>query len=246
MFLMTQKWAILMNLKTDQNPIYVIPPTEEQQYEEFMKGKVIITIPAYDGFKDTTPVQVIAFNYGVPLPTSGSPADISISIVGGVSGTGEVISHSGYIKDGYYYGHARVTRELNPGLNTIIVKVTSDDVTYSASRVIERVIGQVDEDGDGIDDRTGLPIWPEYPDYGDSNAPQPPEEGATILDYIKYLTDSFMYAMNQLVTMIKGFMRGLSQITQVFSQFFSFMPTQFSAVIILGLIMAVILRVLGR
>ncbi len=214
--------------------------------EEFIKGKVIITIPAFDGFKDTTPVQSISFIYGVPLPTSGSPDDISISIEGGVSGSGEVISHSGYIRDGYYFGHAKVIRELNPGVNMIIVKVTSNGVTYSAKREIERIMGQVDEDGDGIDDRTGLPIWPEYPDYGDSNTPQPPEEGATIIDYIKYLTDSVLYAMKHLVTMLKGFMGGLAQLTQVFSQFFAFMPAQFSAIIILGLIMAVILRVLGR
>ena len=236
----SEAWAPLEEVPVED---IEAPPTD---YEELIKGKVVITIPAYDGFKDTTPVQVIAFNYGVPLPSSGSPDDITIKIEGGVSGTGQVIGQSGYVKDGYYYGYGKVTRELNPGVNTIIVKVTSNGVTYSASRVIERLIGQVDEDGDGIDDRTGLPIWPEYPDTGDDNAPQPPAEGATIFDYIKYLTDSVMYAMNQLVLMLKGFMGGLAQLTQVLSQFFTFMPTQFSAIIILGLIMAVILRVVGR
>ncbi len=222
------------------------PPTGYDEIEEFLKGKVIITIPAYDGFKDTMPVQVIWFNYGVPLPSSGNPADISISIEGGVSGSGEVISQSGYISDGYYYGHVKVTRELNTGVNTIIVKVKSNDVTYTASRVIERLIGVIDEDGDGYDDRTGLPIWQEYPDIGDDYAPQPPGSEATIIDYIKYLVDSVQYAMSQLVAMLKGFMGGLAQLTQIFTEFFSFMPTQFSGIIILGLIMAVILRVVGR
>ena len=52
--------------------------------------------------------------------------------------------------------------------------------------------------------------------------------------------------MNQMLVMLRTFMGGLAQLGQVFRSFFSFMPPQFSAIIILGLIMAVILRVIGR
>ena len=223
-----------------------LPPTN---YEEHMKGKVMITIPNRDYFSDTTSIQVIGFSYGVPMPSSGKASDISIKVEGGITGTGEVISHTGYVKDGYYYGNCRVTRELEIGNNTIVVKVTSGGLTYSATRIITRLQGQVDEDGDGIDDRTGLPIWPDYPNNWDGATDGPPllpGENATIFDYIKWFADSILYSMGLLVTTIKGFMGGLGQISRMFGEIFVWIPKELIAIMILGVCMTVVLRVVGR
>jgi hypothetical protein len=222
-----------------------VTPTEK----ELMRGRVQITLPMYDGYQDTTPVQAIWFNYGVPVPTSG---EVEIQVTGGIAGTGEtLLADVQEGNDGYTYGWYRITRELEVGENTVTITVSSNGQSYSASRVIIRLQGQVDEDGDGIDDRTGFPVWPDDPNnlggVGSIDGPPPlPGENATIFDYIKWFADSVLYSMGLLVTTIKGFMGGLGQISRMFGEIFVWIPRELIAIMILGLCMTVILRVVGR
>jgi hypothetical protein len=214
------------------------PPTEEQQYEDFVKGKLIIFIPAADPYKTNKNYVSVWFNYALPHIEGEIPV---LSFTGG-----NWVKQSGktWVKDGYIYGEYNYHVGVELGENLLSVSANYDGV-YSDTLTVIRT-GFVDEDGDGFDDNTGEGWWPS-PDEADwGGVPQPPGEDATIFDYIKYLSDSLVYSMNQMLVMLRSFMGGLAQLGQVFRSFFSFMPPQFSAIILLGLVMAVILRVVSR
>jgi len=209
-------------------------------------GTVLITLPVYDGYVSSDDLESVSFTYKVPLPASGDENDINYRVSGGISGTFQVIADHRVVSGNNVNGKVSGVYRFSEGDNVMKVVVTSPgEGSWFAERLITVVRGYVDEDGDGYDDRTGKPIFPPYPDTGDG-PPQPPGPDATIFDYIKYLVDSVLYSMSQLVIMLRGFMSGLTQFTQILSQFFSFMPAQFTGIIFLGLIMAVILRVVGR
>lgn len=216
------------------------PPTEEQQYEDFVKGKLIIYIPAADPYKTNKNYVSVWFNYALPH-IEGEIPELSFS------GGNWVKQYSKtWVKDGYIYGEFNYHVGVEMGESIISVSANYGGKVYSDSLNVIRT-GFVDEDGDGFDDNTGEGWWPspDESDWGDG-VPQPPGEGATIFDYVKYLSDSLIYAMNQMLVMLRSFMGGLAQLGQIIRSFFSFMPPQFSAIIILGLVMAVILRVVSR
>lgn len=215
------------------------PPTDEQTYEDFIKGKLIIYIPAEDPYRTIKNYVSVWFNYALPYVEGETP---SLSFNGGnwVKQYGKT-----WVKDGYIYGQFNYHVEIELGESVVSVSANYNGKVYSDSLTVIRT-GFVDEDGDGWDDNTGEYWWPS-PDEADwGGVPQPPGEDATIFDYIKYLSDSLIYAMNQMLVMLRSFMGGLAQLGQVFRSFFSFMPPQFSAIILLGLVMAVILRVVSR
>lgn len=212
-----------------------VVPTED----EFYKDSLRIIIPAEDGRKTNRDYISLWYQYAIPITES----NINVTITGGTYTKPE--SNKQWEKDGYLYCEANVHVGLALGENDITVILTTDSRTLSDSRLVIRS-GFVDEDGDGWDDNTGEGWWPS-PDESDwGGVPQPPGEDATIFDYIKYLSDSLVYSMNQMLVMLRSFMGGLAQLGQLFRSFFSFMPPQFSAIILLGLVMAVILRVVGR
>ena len=232
----TQVWKDAGDMKSVQGGSSDIVPVTPPE-AEYLKNELRITIPAEDGRKTNKDYISIWYQYCLP---SGPD---SINITGGKYTRHE--SAKEWVKDGWYYGEVNVHQYLNMGENLITVTAIADGKTYSDSRIVYRT-GFIDEDGDGWDDNTGEGWWP-TPDESDwGGVPQPPGEDANIFDYIKYLSDSLIYAMNQMLVMLRSFMGGLAQLGQVLRSFFSFMPTQFSAIILLGLIMAVILRVVGR
>jgi len=214
------------------------PPTEEEKYEDFIKGKLIIFIPAADPYKTNKNYASVWFNYALPHIEGQTPA---LSFTGG-----NWVKESGktWVKDGYIYGEFNYHVGVEMGENLLSVSANYGGV-YSDTLTVIRT-GFVDEDGDGYDDNTGEGWWPSPDEESWGGVPQPPGEDATIFDYIKYLSDSLVYSMNQMLVMLRSFMGGLSQLGVVFRSFFSFMPPQFSAIILLGLIMAVILRVVSR
>jgi hypothetical protein len=214
------------------------PPTEEQIYEDFIKGKLIIFIPAADPHLTNKNYVSVWFNYALPHIEGETPL---LSFTGG---NWVKQSSKTWVKDGYLYGECNYHVAVEMGESLLRVSADYGEV-YSDTLTVIRT-GFVDEDGDGWDDNTGEGWWPS-PDEADwGGVPQPPGEDATIFDYIKYLSDSLIYSMNQMLVMLRSFMGGLAQLGQVFRSFFSFMPPQFSAIILLGLIMAVILRVVSR
>lgn len=216
------------------------PPTEEQTYKDFIKGKLIIYLPVADPYTTNKNYASVWFNYALPHIDGEIP---SLSFTGG---NWSKESGKTWVKDGYIYGKFNYEVFVDMGENYLSVSADYDDEVYSDTRTVIRT-GFIDEDGDGYDDNTGEGWWPSpgETDMGDG-VPQPPGEDATIFDYIKYLSDSLVYSMNQMLVMLRSFMGGLAQLGEVFRGFFSFMPPQFSAIILLGLIMAVILRVVSR
>jgi hypothetical protein len=216
------------------------PPSEEQIYEDFIKGKLIIYIPAADPYRTNKNYVSVWFNYALPHNEGEIPL---LSFTGG-----NWVKESGktWVKDGYIYGEFNYHVGVELGESLLSVSANYGGKVYSDSLTVIRT-GFIDEDGDGWDDNTGEGWWPS-PDESDwgEGVPQPPGEDATIFDYIKYLSDSLVYSMNQMLVMLRSFMGGLAQLGEVFRSFFSFMPPQFSAIILLGLIMAVILRVVSR
>lgn len=221
------------------NGIYHDPENTDNYINDYLK----IYLPVAQEVVTNKDYHSIWFRYAIPTPDEGSSA-ISFNVSGGTHTTWE--SHKKFEKDGYTYGDVNIHQGLEMGTNEITVTASANGKTYSDSRMITRK-GFVDEDGDGYDDNTGEGWWPnpDESDWGDG-VPQPPGEDGTIFDYIKYLSDSLIYSMNQMLVMLRSFMGGLAQLGEVFRSFFSFMPPQFSAIILLGLIMAVILRVVSR
>ena len=163
----------------------IYPPPEEQIYEDFIKGKLVIFIPAADPYKTNKNYASVWFNYALPHIEGQTPA---LSFTGG-----NWVKESGktWVKDGYIYGEFNYHVGVELGENLLSVSANYGDV-YSDTLTVIRT-GFVDEDGDGYDDNTGEGWWPrpDESDWGDG-VPQPPGEDATIFDYIKYLSDSLV------------------------------------------------------
>lgn len=131
--------------------------------------------------------------------------------------------------------------EIPDGEHTVRVELLYDGETVSFDDVtVERLVGFVDADGDGIDDRTGRadanydpPLNPSRPD-----SPTLPEDG-NVLDWLVYLGDYIAYIFNLLINsigslasnVVSGAGTILNMVQPVFrfiEQFFSSMPKPIS------------------
>lgn len=233
--------GLLFALPAGENAVG-LPPMEDPSEQEILQGKLIIWWPPYDGYRFSTSVQSVQYQFGIQGTDS---SQVSISITGADSK--QVLSRDIRVIDGWIYGTCKDEIQLNVGQNNITVTATAGNNSVSATRIVEVLAGQVDEDGDGLDDRTGMPIWPDDPiNWGDDGPPPLPGENATIFDYIKWFADSVIYSLMLLVTTIKSFMSGIGQVTRMFAEMFKWLPSELIAIMILGICMTIILRVLGR
>ena len=207
-------------------------------------GNLVITSPPYDGYEVTSDRIEIRYGYGVPcsVPKPGK-ADITGVGVSPLSHTGTSSRYDSETNMQYNYFKAVV--QLEPGYNTITIELNHDGEVYVDSRTVQRLIGVIDEDGDGIDDRTGLPVEGDESELSIEGAPILPDN-ATILDYVKYAVDSIIYVFSQIGLALKGLIGGIGDIGKILTGFFSFMPQPFTGIIILGLLIAIILRIFGR
>ena len=217
---------------------------------EYLNGSLIITEPPYDGYKVSKSKYWLQYRYGVPLDPGGAPTGANITGAGVVAGTHEV--HSWYVDeqgteeaaDDMVYKYYRVQLDLAPGINTITATLDYNGGQYSDTATIEYVTGIVDENGDGIDDRTGLPVS-DVSELTPDGAPVLPDN-ATIFDYVKFAVDSIIYVFTQLGLAIKGLIGGIGDVGKILTGFFSFMPQPFSGIIVIGMLIAIILRIFGR
>lgn len=110
------------------------------------------------------------------------------------------------------------------------------------------MVGIVDEDGDGIDDRTGLPlpIDPQSPiDEHGLEKPDIEDYDSTILGRLSYYWDSLVYYVKlpfyYVKVGIEGIIEWISNIgnfidsfTSIFDRLFSFLPAEVTAMLALG------------
>lgn len=110
------------------------------------------------------------------------------------------------------------------------------------------MVGIVDEDGDGIDDRTGLPlpIDPQSPiDEHGLDKPDIEDYDSTILGRLSYYWDSLVYYVKlpfyYVKVGIEGIIEWISNIgnfidsfTSIFERLFSFLPTEVTTMLALG------------
>ena len=216
-----------------------LPPTEDAGNYSFLQGAIQITEPPYDYFYTDKNNLYIWYRYGLDEDTPGN-----FPFILGVNHDDNTLL-STYSADGYKYYFYRCRVHLDEGENTVSVNVNDGSKTISAERIIVRTIGIIDEDGDGIDDLTGLPIGGDLSELTPEGAPVLPEN-ATIFDYVKYGIDSIIYVFAQFGLAIKGLVGGIGDVGKILTGFFSFMPQPFTGIIIIGMLIAIILRIFGR
>jgi len=237
-----EKWIEYKNFASIAGGVVQVglPPMEEEGERDYLKDRIVINWPPYDGYMFSTAQQSIQYQFGF----IGDDASELSFIIDGVN-VWAAGKRDFKVIDGYIYGTCNDTISLNKGVNEITVYVTDGTKSLYANRMVILKQGIRDEDGDGLDDDTGEPIVPGGPDYGDGPSPLP-GENATIFDYIKWFADSVIYSLGLLVTTIKSFMSGIGQVTRMFAEMFKWLPSELIAIMILGICMTIILRVLGR
>jgi hypothetical protein len=237
-----QSWIVHENFASIAGGVVQVglPPMEEEGERDYLKDRIVINWPPYDGYMFSTAQQSIQYQFGF----IGDDASELSFIIDGVN-VWTAGKRDFKVIDGYIYGTCKDTISLNKGVNEITVYVTDGTKSLYANRMVILKQGIRDEDGDGLDDDTGEPIVPGGPDYGDGPPPLP-GENATIFDYIKWFADSVIYSLGLLVTTIKSFMSGIGQVTRMFAEMFKWLPSELIAIMILGICMTIILRILGR
>ena len=229
--------------KDVQVPI-IFPSGTYNDPTTYMNGNLMITTPGYDGYKTTRDTLEIRYGYGIKpgIPKPGKPEISGVEVV--------PLSHTG--TSTYYnseldmqYSYFKATVKLTPGINNILVSIDYKGETYSDTRIVEYLVGFVDEDGDGYDDTTGESLNGDVSGLTPDGAPILPEN-ATIFDYVKYAVDSIIYVFSQVGLAIKGMVSSVGDIGKILTSFFSFMPQPFTGIIVIGLLISIILRIFGR
>lgn len=93
-----------------------------------------------------------------------------------------------------------------------------------------------DDGGGGSDDDTDEDLF---------NFVELPED-ANVLDYIKYICTNVIELFKGIGRCIKKFVTQTKEMSSILTKFFSFMPTEFTLILTLGMMFLVLLRFLGR
>lgn len=93
-----------------------------------------------------------------------------------------------------------------------------------------------DGSGGGSDDDTDEDLF---------NFTELPED-ANVLDYIKWICTNMIELFKGLGRCIKNFVTQTKEMSSILTKFFSFMPTEFTLILTLGMMFLVLLRFLGR
>ena len=172
-----------------------------------------------------------------------------------------------YDEDGYMYaakflGKVPIDHEVpkDGGSSLIVADLYIDYSTNAYDRQVVRLdnartwvrylttVGVVDEDGDGIDDRTGLPIYDLSPSPIEEDGLEKPDINdydSTILGRLSYYWDSLVYYVKlpfyYIRVGIEGIIEWISKIgtfvdsfTSIFERLFSFLPAEVTAMLALG------------
>lgn len=170
----------------------------------------------------------------------------------------KVVSNTVSLSGDTWVNQIQIEIEMPVGVNVLSVQYWYDGVmVVEATKGITRLSGFVDEDGDGLDDRTGKTdnsVKPVYEDSEDIEIPEKPEDG-DVLAWIRYIGEMIDYIFDMIFGAIKNFaigvadgMRAILGIAQpMFSfmrQFFESFPPVMSAGIIALVTVATVLGIL--
>ena len=117
------------------------------------------TIPTHDLIEVLTTYDFSTYST-FPVDEEATNENISINITGVIDYT-EVTRDIRYITiDGTRWAEVfyNFSANIGTGENDIVFNVTYNGITNSCTRKYTVLVGVVDEDGDGLDDRTGYPI----------------------------------------------------------------------------------------
>lgn len=214
---------------------------------------VISILSPSDGFKDNVNIFRLYINYKAKLNEGETPQDnISLEIIGGkTSGYRSIDSHSVQrYSDGTVEGYLVASVEMNPGENQIQAKIKYvsglNEYYATDTKTYYYYTGIVDENGDGIDDRTNQPVY--TPPSDDSYPKGPPEitEGSGILGYISWLFESIFWVVDLLFSSIRRMFQQVGSFTEIIGQYFTFLPHEILTMIFIGIMISIVLRVVGR
>jgi len=206
---------------------------------------VMFTLPSNDGCKDGAPTWKFYTYYKVPVDVLTAEGDINLAVTGGVAGSGDTISNDvNFVIEGdqrYAEGYFVFTRDLNLGENEMKLAVTAEGETYYGFRTVERVQGIVDENADGIDDRTNKPnVETAEPLPSESEMPVRGSYEDTIFGTLAFTLDTILYfikapfvfigdCLNSILEWLAESTTFIAQVTLFLGAIFGFLPPQFLA-----------------
>lgn len=213
---------------------------------------IAITSPR-DGFKDNVNIFAIYMFYEALLQSGQTPAEnLSINVFGGKEdGYAEVTHHNvRNVGGNRWQGTLKVNMEMEEGENEITARLKyidgSDEYFAYDTKTYYVYSGVVDEDGDGIDDRTGQPVYkpPEASEYP-LTAPQIPE-GSGIFGYISWFFESIFWVLGMITDGVRRLFQQIGSFTSIVAEFFDFLPSEFVTMVFIGIMVSIVLRVVGR
>lgn len=223
-------------------------------------GEGVTFISPSSGYKDTPSTWQFRVMYNMPVDLSAEKEDIALQVLGGQEGTGRVISHDFNFEmdsTGQRWARGIVTfeRGVKIGVNTISFNVSYKYKTLANHLTVERFTGIVDEDGDGIDDRTGQPIQPPEPEPPVDETPQRDdyEDGVLgsisySLDYVKhYITAPFRFigeSLSGFVEWLQTSSGWVASVSGFFGAIFAFLPAELSSALIMLFMVVVVFTVM--
>ena len=112
------------------------------------------------------------------------------------------------------------------------------------TRRFEALEGFIDENGDGLDDRTNQPPYTPLDPPG-TNPGTSPEWDGTILGFFQYLIDSVKYYVQNIVDGINVTMGAIGKVPQIMGTILNF-PEPLTALLIFGVTCTIILAIFRR
>lgn len=183
-----------------------------------------------DGFKQSK-LNAIKLKLYYKIPYDGDMNKVKLDVNGYVGNNKNVefhdinISSDGKVLEGFL----DVVGAVSWNKDTTLTFTVTDykGATYSDSIAVTCYDDFVDEDGDGLDDRTGQDNWTGNPDY---NKPPPGSVGN-------------LGSINNIFDSVSGFS---SNFVGFLGSFFTFLPPEITAILTLGFAAIVALRIFGR
>lgn len=213
-----------------------------------------------DGFMDNS-IYYNVFLY-TKIPGEMNPGDITYNVKVNdlyVSEQGlynEVMRNVVYESGDGLANEVQFVVELPVGENIISVEMMyGDELMESDNVTVTRLSGFVDEDGDGLDDRTGQTDNSERPVYDpETEMPQKPEDG-DLLAWMEYVGELLAYVFEMVMGAIRDFATsvfdGIKAVLEMaqpmfafVEQFFSSLPAPMSAAVIALVSVAMALAIL--
>lgn len=205
-----------------------------------------ITLPANDGYKDNG--TTFTFWHWYQLPTGVDSSDVKIDpYIDDSKDTyhsASVTLHQKIPNTSKWNLNINLTvRDYGPHTYKVVFKqISTGKVLGTLTRTFEALEGFIDENGDGLDDRTGQPPYDPLEPPGDSLTP---EWDGTILGFFQYLIDSVKYYVQNIVDGINVTMGAIGKVPQIMGTILNF-PEPLTALLIFGVTCTIILAIFRR